>query len=591
MKPTIALVVSVLIMAIAVILLASSEEAEGGGTGSWPYPGSGNWEVLFDTKVWNETITVDGDVMVHPVGSLILDNVTLEVQGAGGINILGSWMFVQNESDLTCDVVSGQDSAVCRIWDTNVTPYTTEVEFKFWEADHWVDINQSSLESTYGQFQESSEVQFRNSTFTGFPTITGALFKFYEAEHVNVTDSQFSNLSDDTLFVFYQEDANITDNTFLACDTIYQVTNGTVTFTGNAISHFLTVEVVDAFLQPVEGARVVVFDVFDTTVADRMSNSSGIVEWIECVELVGVTEYNLHLIVVSRLENYAEVEVEVTQSQTVRVRLREYEQKVQVAVLMVNTWTKSKLELGDLMCYLNQPADLALSDDYLCFDWENYLYYPVTYVNISIYDHFDRLVWYRNESADYSNDRMEFVAYINFTIIKIMQYEEKTKEPVDLVQEFNLTLEESDISYHFEGDEVGVVEVAGGNNNYTLSWAATTNHTNGEVKIREVSGQQEYPPSSRQHKTTGYMLADISVRSMAQKSSTEQSLLARIAAFFERVEARAVLGVVGLLFLVAAIWKLKTMQKYVREGKEGLKEITQIKKKVRKKAAREGEWW
>jgi len=146
MKPTIALVVSVLIMAIAVILLASSEEAEGGGTGSWPYPGSGNWEVLFDTKVWNETITVDGDVMVHPVGSLILDNVTLEVQGAGGINILGSWMFVQNESDLTCDVVSGQDSAVCRIWDTNVTPYTTEVEFKFWEADHWVDINQSSLQ-------------------------------------------------------------------------------------------------------------------------------------------------------------------------------------------------------------------------------------------------------------------------------------------------------------------------------------------------------------------------------------------------------------------------------------------------------------
>jgi len=589
MNHHISFVVSVVIVAIAVTLLASSEEAEGGGTGSWPYV-AGNWDVLFDTTVWDETITVDGDVMVHPVGSLILDNVTLEVRGPGGINILSSWVFIQNGSDLTCDVINGQDSAVCRIWDTDVRPYTTAVEFRFWEVDHWVDINQSSLESTYGQFQESSEVQLRNSTFTGFPTgLSGALFKFYESAHVNVTDSQFTNLSEDTLFTFYQEDANITDTTFLNCDMIYQVTNGTVTFTDNIISHFLTVEVVDAFLQPVAGARIVVFDSFDATVSDRTSNASGIVEWIVCEEVEGVTEQNPHLIVVSRLENYAEVEVEVTQSQTVRVRLREYEQKVQVAVLMVNTWTKSKLELGDLMCYLNQPADTPLSDDYLCFDWDNYIYYPVTYVNVSVYDHFDRLVWYRNESADYSEDRMEFVAYINFTTIKIRQYEEKTNEPVDLVQEFNLTLEGSDISYHFEGDEVGVVEVDEGNNNYTLAWAATANHTNGEVEIREVSAQREYPPSSREHKTTGYMLADISVRSMAKKSSTEQSLMARIAAFFEKVEVRAILGVAGLLFLVAAIWKFKTMQKYVKRGEEGLQEITTMKIKARKKTAR-GRW-
>jgi len=514
MKHYTTLIVSVFIMAVAVILLSSSD-AEGGGTGSWPYV-AGNWEVLLATEVWDETITVDGDVMVHPVGSLELDNVTLVVEGSGGVVILdNTWFIIQNESDLQCDVVSGQLGSVCRIFDTNVTPYTTGVELRFWEVNHWVDINQSSLQTTYGQFMDSSEVQFRNSTFVDFPpAISGALFKFYTATNVNVTDSQFTNMSEDTLFLFYQEDANISDNTFLNCDAIYQVLNGTVTFTGNSISHFLTVEVVDAFLQPVAGARVVVFNETDVSISDRTSNSSGIVEWIGCIEAVGVTDHTPHLIVVSRLGNFAEATVGVVESMTVTIRLREYEQKVLVAVLMRNNWTKEKIEFGQLQAYLNLPS-LTQDDDYLVFDWDNYVYYPVTYVNITVFDWFDRIIWWNNQTISYSQERIEVVATINYTTIRIEQYDIDTLEPLDLIPEFNLTLEEpgNEITLSFAGNEVAVPEIEGGNNNYILTWEGGTNYTAGEQEV-EVKAQKSSSPSSRQ-RNRGVMLANIGVKSKA----------------------------------------------------------------------------
>ena len=507
-------IISVLILALAVTLLISSDEAEAGGTGSWPYV-AGNWEVLLATEVWDETITVTGDVMIHPVGSLELNNATLEVQGAGGVVILDStWFLIENQSDLTCDVISGQTGSVCRIYDTNVTPYTTSVELRFWEVNNWVDINQSSIQSTYGQFQESSEVQFRNSSFLGFPSISGALFKFFEATNVNVTDSTFTNLSDDTLFFIYQENANITDNTFLSCDTIYQVTNGTVTFTDNSITHFLTVEVVDAFLQPVGGARVVVFNEADVSISDRTSNASGLVEWIECTEVVGTTDHTPHLIVVERLGNFAEAQVRITESTAVQIRLREYEQKVQVAVLMRNNWTKEKIEFGQLQAYLNLPS-LIQDDDYLVFDWNNYVYYPTTYVNITIFDWFDRIIWWENQTITYSQERIEVVATINYTTIKIVQYDIDTLEPLDLIPEFNLTLEEpgNEVTLSFAGNEVAVPEIEGGNNNYRVSWEGGTNYTEGEQKV-EVKAQKSSAPSSSQ-RNRGVMLANIGVKSKA----------------------------------------------------------------------------
>ena len=523
---TFIVIISLFVLVVAALLLSDSESAEAGGTGSWPYPGAGNWEVLFDTEVWDETITVDGDVMVHSVGSLILDNVTIKVQGAGGINILGpGWMFIQNESDLSCDVISGQDSAVCRIWDTNLTPYTTTVELRFWEPGHWVDINQSSAQFVWGQFQSSAEIQFRNSTFPIPPTgVSGAYFKLYTCANVNITNSQFTNFTADTLFFIVDEDANITDNTFLSCDAIHSRINGTVTYTGNAINHFITVEVVDAFLQPVAGARVVVFDTFDVTVSDRTANSSGLVEWIVCEEIDGVTEQTPHLIVVSRQGNFAEVQVRIVESMTIQVRLREYEQQIQVVFQMRNNWTKGPIPFGQLHPYLNLPT-LTQDDDYLIVSaTENFIYYPTSCINITIFDWFERLIWYSNQSVDYLSVKEIVVATINFTTIKIRQYDVDTDEELDVIPEFTIELTNGTgaITVDFEGDKFSVPEIEGGDNNYTVSWGEGTNYTAGTQEITVAA--RVYPKSTHADKTTGTMVADIGVKSKAKlMGTTEES--------------------------------------------------------------------
>jgi len=506
-----------LVLVLTAAFWLTTDDAEAGGSGSWPYPG-GDWVISTNTHVWDETVTVTGNVQVDPMVSLTLDNVTLEVQGAQIDVHVWSNFTIQDNSSLACTLINLEVSANLEIYNTTANPAFTAWQIGAWAPGTTIHVNGSTLTECYGSFDGATDITFENSIFNGFSLASaGATYDFYNCDVVLVNDCEFRNMSEDTLFMFYLcPDVDILSSDFLSCADIYTQTNSTVGFGANRILWFLTVEVQDALRQPIAGAGVAVFDMDDTLVYSGTTDVDGFAEWIEVVEIEGYNDETPHAIVVSRLGHYEEVALEIRKNQTVTIRISDFRQQVQVAVEMRNNYsTVKKIPFGDLLCFINLPDSDGLDPDYYVFEWDNIVYYPTSYCNVSVYDHFGRLIWYANQTIDYTDERLEVIPYINFVVITIIQYDEDTEERGAWVDEFNLTLEGSDTSLHFSGDEIAVPEVQDGSNNYTLSWGEGDNHTAGSTTVRDVSGTRTYPPSTHAHKSTGFMVADIGVKTTA----------------------------------------------------------------------------
>jgi len=506
-----------LALVLAAALWLATDDAEAGGSGSWPYPG-GEWAIAMDTHVWDETITVTGGIQIDPETSFTLDNVTLQVQGAS-IH-LHAWanFTIQDDSSLECTLIALEANAKLEIYNTTADPAFTAWQIGAWAPDTTIHVNGSTLTECYGSFESAGDITFENSIFNGFSLVSaGATYDFYGCDVVLVDDCEFRNMSLDTIFLFYLcPDVDILYTDFLSCGETYTHTNSTIGFGANRVLWFLTVEVQDILRQPIAGAGVAVFDVNQNIVYGGTTDVDGLAEWIQVVEVDGYNDETPHAIVVNRLGNYEEVTLEIRRNQTVTIRISDFRQQVRVAVEMRNNYsTVKKIPFGDLLCFINLPDGVGLDTEYYVFEWDNTILYPTTYCNVSVYDHFDRLIWYSNQTIDYTEERLEVIPEIDFVVITITQYDEDTEERGAWVDEFNLTLEGTDTSLHFSGDEIAVPEVQDGSNNYTLSWDESDNHTAGSATVREVSGTQTYPPSTHAHKSTGFMVADIGVKTTA----------------------------------------------------------------------------
>jgi len=533
------------IAGVLLLLFMISQEVDAAGSGpDYPYSGSGTWLIAGDTYVWDETIEiVAGDVDIAPTGNLYFQrNVTLR--------------FISPSRRLVVHPLGGFYSYGGSTIDGDY-PYYISV----WEAS--IHLNYTTVKNQSMYIIGTNPVLFtlENSTFEApqgeMPSYCGKAFSLHEADNCTIYNNIFDNLTN--RFSLYEcENISISYNDFISCENNFSTTNGTDIryHLNNQEFWYVTVTALDTYRLPVLGADVVVYDKDETIIYDGQTSVDGTIDWIMVIEKDGEDDRNPHRVIVSKDGYFSEVDVTINRNMSVTVALWGFREKIQIPILMVNNYTKSKIEFGDLMCYLNQPADMALSDDYLCFDWENYVYYPEEYINVSIYDHYERLIWYQNVSANYSNDRVEFVAYINFTIIKIFQYDIETEEGGEWVHEWNLTLDDSDISVHFEGDEFGVPEVANGSNNYTLTWDETENYTAGSEGINNVTAETTYPPSTYEHKFTGWMVVDVGLQSKPTIIGSESFWMrwfGWIMPFLEGegwVVISAMLAILGFVFLL-----------------------------------------
>ncbi|MFQ5978851.1 MAG: nitrous oxide reductase family maturation protein NosD [Candidatus Heimdallarchaeota archaeon] len=82
-----------------------------GGVGDYPPPSSGDWIINNPTNIWNETITVNGSILVQSGGNLTLQNVTLRMNSTsdGECNITvynGGFLNIIENSSVTAVNVS-----------------------------------------------------------------------------------------------------------------------------------------------------------------------------------------------------------------------------------------------------------------------------------------------------------------------------------------------------------------------------------------------------------------------------------------------------------------------------------------------------
>jgi len=113
------LVVIFMLMSSFSPLLANDAHSEGGG-GNYPYSGSGDWIIDSDTFVYNETVVVNGNLIIQNGGKLTLRDTTLkmdvssdgeyyiEVQSGGELHILDWDNDPETRAD-RCVITDGDD--------------------------------------------------------------------------------------------------------------------------------------------------------------------------------------------------------------------------------------------------------------------------------------------------------------------------------------------------------------------------------------------------------------------------------------------------------------------------------------------------
>jgi parallel beta-helix repeat protein len=108
---------------VAFLMLFStvfSVQSSGQGTGNYPAPGTGDWTISNNTHVWNDSIVLNGNLIVASGGNLTLENVTISFNS----NSNGQYRFeVQNGGQLHIRDLNGTPSVIRS---------NTSYAYKFW---------------------------------------------------------------------------------------------------------------------------------------------------------------------------------------------------------------------------------------------------------------------------------------------------------------------------------------------------------------------------------------------------------------------------------------------------------------------------
>lgn len=587
------------------------------------YSGAGNWDITNPTVYRNESVTVDGDIIINVGGSLIFDNgsvdfsvpaATIQVNAPAQFihtnltNSAGTFNIEFNNADadfIFCEI----SKVTSNLFDFeegyyNITSSTLwGVSLKF---DHdgsylWGRISNCTLHSEDGGNTNYFAVlaidvdillvignDINSQRHTGSPLKPISVKGYANLSIDNNTIHEFigsiqywttcqyppssfqNNTFDDVgRGEWFTSGFSSINNSYgygldeyewlrgLGTYDFYNPINlsasqinrdDTPPFENHfAIHYWVNLTVLDAFLTPLPDARVAVFDKDLTKQFDGHADASGRITYLWLT--IQNDEDNLNPFRF-RIEQYGQVYTEsytITESRNITIILENITWEQTLIVQMINNYTMTKIEFGNLLCYVN--------GDYIAF--EELTLYDEPLINITIYDHFERCVYIYEQAVNYSRTRETILIYINYTTIQINQYDADTGEEVEWVKKWNLTLEDSDISYHFTGDEVGVPEVGGGENNYTLSWEANDNASAGSKELRNVTATTNtLPPSTHASKSTGYMIADVKVRTAATTSGpADKTFWDTLSDFFGDMKVKVVIGIGSIVLMGVAYWR------------------------------------
>ncbi len=141
-------VIALLISVFVAYVPSAPVEADGLGP-DYPYPGTGDWIISGDTSVWDETITVNGSLIVSETAKLTLIRCVLKINSTF-------------DGQYTVRVNSTGEFYV---YDSTITPYNTASKYRF-EVYGRLWANHSTVEYMWGDGN--------NPPYTGGIQIYGA---------------------------------------------------------------------------------------------------------------------------------------------------------------------------------------------------------------------------------------------------------------------------------------------------------------------------------------------------------------------------------------------------------------------------------
>ncbi|MBI4739423.1 right-handed parallel beta-helix repeat-containing protein, partial [Candidatus Woesearchaeota archaeon] len=202
-------VIIITLLLFSGFLLQIPQETKSDGYGDYPPPAVGDWNIIVDTYVGNETIVLNGNLTIQSGGNLTLKNSTLklncssdgqyynEVQSGGSMKIL----------DLDGDNLTTNDAS----W---ITANNTDYEFNFWVRD-------------------GASFEMRNSNLTECGYFWGGVLEkeglLIQTDDAIVEHSWINNCTRGV--ILYGSDAKVSNNTIEWCDTGVRTSawsNGTI---------------------------------------------------------------------------------------------------------------------------------------------------------------------------------------------------------------------------------------------------------------------------------------------------------------------------------------------------------------------------
>jgi len=424
-----------MIMLVLFAVLMNLPGSEGGGSGSWPYAGTGDWTITTETHVWNETITVSGNLDIMYVPLYFEENVTLTFTGTDReINV---WI---DEFHLYNSTVQGEHP----------------VTWTF--AGGYLFMNHSTIRDVEGYIglDQSNEIVI-HSTFYGDGNYTTAFE--VSGHNILLLNNTFLNFTDHGIGAYSVDNITVRENTFINVTTdviLHDCTNTIVE--GNRDFWYLSITLLDALRQPISVANVYLFDKDNDALSNHVTDSAGQVSWL----LIDEDDSPI-TVVTEKHGNLAETTISILSSTYVTLIMRDFIPTATFHVHFFNSFTGLGEDAELLKVYYRKDAGVWIRTS---GTWTIQHSLGIM-VDIRVMDYYNMTV---SEDSITISNLIEY--HVDFSIPLATVHLENTLG----LNEFTVVRHGSSQTMRIVGNEFRVIADYEGNSTilYTVSWENTT---------------------------------------------------------------------------------------------------------------------
>lgn len=135
MRKNVTIVIIIAISISTIIIYAPPASVRADGFGDYPPPANGDWDIWNETYAGNETIVLNGNLTVHPGGSLTMRNVTLIMNSPVGGATIEEFYHIEVKKYGTLSILDLDNDNTTHSDASNITLNDSNAYYWFWVRD------------------------------------------------------------------------------------------------------------------------------------------------------------------------------------------------------------------------------------------------------------------------------------------------------------------------------------------------------------------------------------------------------------------------------------------------------------------------